>query len=365
MKTVCHLTSVHQPNDVRIFHKECSSLAKSGFNVFIVATNCVSEIKNGVNIAGVNTIYGNRFSRIFFTSRKVYKKGLSINAAIYHIHDPELLPFALKLKRKGKKVIYDVHEDVPKQIMSKYWINKFFRTFLSVTFRWYEDYVAKRLDHIITATPYIRNRFIQLNTNCTDINNFPLLSEVLTDSDWATKKNEICYTGGISAIRGIDILIDALDTVEGVRLNLAGSYSEDSYRETLKTKASWNRVNEYGFVDRKEVASIMGKSKAGVVTFLPEPNHINAQPNKLFEYMSAGIPVIASDFPLWKEIIKTTDCGICVDPESATEIANAIRQLTTCNDRAKQMGDNGRKAVQSKYNWSIEEKKLIAIYNSL
>ena len=76
----------------------------------------------------------------------------------------------------------------------------------------------------------------------------------------------------------------------------------------------------------------------------------------MFEYMSSGVPVIASNFPLWREIIEGNNCGICVDPLNPTAIATAIDTLAKDPDRARQMGRNGQKAVLEKFNWSAEEK---------
>jgi glycosyltransferase involved in cell wall biosynthesis len=127
----------------------------------------------------------------------------------------------------------------------------------------------------------------------------------------------------------------------------------------------WQAVNEQGFVDRAGVRQVLGRSVAGLVTFHSLPNHIDAQPNKMFEYMSAGIPVIASDFPLWREIVLGNECGLCVDPMDAAAIAKAIDYLVQHPDEARQMGENGRRAVLERYNWSVEEAKLLGFYNQI
>ncbi|MNR34850.1 GDP-mannose-dependent alpha-(1-6)-phosphatidylinositol monomannoside mannosyltransferase [compost metagenome] len=124
-------------------------------------------------------------------------------------------------------------------------------------------------------------------------------------------------------------------------------------------------VDDHGFVGRGEVREIMSRSVAGVVTFLPAPNHIDAQPNKMFEYMSAGIPVIGSNFPLWKTIIEGNQCGVCVDPADPVEIAAAIDHLFIHQSEAREMGVRGRIAVLEKYNWDSEGAKLIALYQEI
>lgn len=360
------MTSAHPADDVRIFHKECVTLAKAGFQVYLVAANAQEEVVNGVQIVSANVAHSGRLSRMLNTTKAVYEKAIALDADIYHFHDPELLRFALRLKRKGKKVIYDAHEDVPKQIMGKFWINKYIRKSTSKSFEIFENFVVKKLDYVLSATPFIRDRFSEINKNSVDINNFPLLSELQEESDWNSKKDEICYIGGISQIRGIEELVHAMDYVEGVKLNIAGKFSQASFEQRVKSTSAWKeKVIEFGFVSRKETAQIMANSKIGMVTFLPLPNHVDAQPNKMFEYMSAGIPVIGSRFPLWEEILIKNDCGICVDPENSVEIAEAIKFLLNNPDKSKQMGKNGRKNILEKYNWEAEGKKLISIYQKL
>ena len=362
---ICHFSSAHPSSDIRIFHKQCSSLSKEGFTVYLVVANEENKIVNGVNIINVESINKSRFTRFLKTSKNVYSKAISIDADIYHFHDPELLLYALKLKRKGKIVIYDVHEDVPKTILAKFWINKYLRNFVSILFKKFENYIAKRLDYIITATPHIRDRFLKVNPNTIDINNFPLLSELASPVNWSDKSNEVCYIGALTQIRGLETLIESVSKTINVRLNLAGQFDQNSFEENLKLKKDWDIVNNYGYINRKETIQIMSKSKVGMVTFFPVPNHIDSQPNKMFEYMSAGIPVIGSFFPLWKEILEVNECGICVNPEDSDDISKAIKYLIENEDTAEQMGKNGREAVLEKYNWGIEEKKLINIYKLL
>jgi glycosyltransferase involved in cell wall biosynthesis len=81
--------------------------------------------------------------------------------------------------------------------------------------------------------------------------------------------------------------------------------------------------------------------------------------------MSAGVPVIASDFPLWREILLPRDCGICVDPEDPAAIAQAIDDLVSNPERAAEMGRNGQAAVRDEYNWANEEGKLLRLYEDM
>jgi len=360
---ICHITSAHPWNDVRIFHKECKSLANNGFDLTLLSLKGESQLIDEVNICGLNINNFSRTSRFTKAPSIILKKALEINAEIYHIHDPELLRIVFKLKSAGKKVVYDAHEDLPRQIMSKPYIPAFARRLIAAIIEYYENKKARLCDGIVTATPFINERFIKINPKSVNINNYPLNSEIeFTDSD-QIKDNTVCYIGNISEIRGIPQLIEAMSYTD-VKLNMAGDLSSE-LKNKFEKISGWEKVNVLGFIDREKALHIKKKAIAGIVTFLPVPNHVNAQPNKIFEYMASGLPVIGSDFPLWKEIIEKGNCGICVNPAAPKEIAEAINYLKNNPEKAQQMGENGKKAVVEKFNWKHEEALLIDFYHNL
>jgi glycosyltransferase involved in cell wall biosynthesis len=362
---VVHLTSVHPRYDTRIFIKMCKSLALSTYNVsLVVADGKGDEVKDGVSIFDVGATTGGRLSRMTKTTFRVFEKAKELDGDIYHVHDSELIPAGLKLKKLGKKVIFDAHEDLPKQILSKPYLNKISKIILSKIFKWYEYWSLPKFDYLIAATPFIRDKLLKINPNTVNINNFPLLNE-LKISSWTHKENEVAYIGGISEIRGIKEVILALSFTQNVRLNLAGSFSERIFEEKIKKYENWSKVNRLGFLNRQQVSEVLTKSRVGIVTLHPVTNYITGLPVKMFEYMSAGLPVIASNFSLWREIIERNQCGICVDPLNPNAIGDAIQYLIDNRQKAEQMGKNGRKAVEQKYNWTMEEKKLLKIYKDL
>jgi glycosyltransferase involved in cell wall biosynthesis len=361
---ICHLTSVHPATDIRIFHKECVSLAKAGHEVKLVALNAEPCIVEGVTIIGPNMPPSNRMKRFFTGSRLVCKEALKTGADVYHFHDPELMFRVLRLKKKGKKVIYDVHEDLPRQIATKHWIPGFLKGIVSRLVEYAEDNCARKFDAIVTATPHLRQRFGKYNTRTVAVCNFPEPADFPEQTNREENSSAICYAGGLFRSRGITELMMAAH-LAGVPLHLAGRFSPGTYQAELMHLPAWENVTFHGFLDREGISSLLRESTMGALTLLPHESYRNSFPIKLFEYMAAGVPVIASDFPLWKEIIEGNHCGICVDPLDIPAIAEAITTLASDRRLATEMGRNGRKAVVEKYNWKSQEAVLLGLYESL
>ena len=367
--SVAIATNVHTRNDVRIVIKQARALRDAGHCVTLVIADGLGDAQaDGIDTVDVGRADG-RLYRALVRGPQVMLRAVRSGANAVHFHDPELLPIAALVSLFTKtKFIYDVHEDVPRQLLSKSYLPSWARPVVSRIAEMTERLLAPRMDAIVTVTPTIHARFAHFHRRVVTVANYPILEEFHSASRSTRDRDpaSICYVGGIAPIRGIHQLVDAMERVKtDVRLKLAGRLGDGALRTALTSQTGWTAVDELGFLDRDGVARAFSAATAGVVTFLPEPNHVAAQPNKLFEYMSAGIPVIASNFPLWREIVEGADCGICVDPTDPSAIAAAIDFLVENPDRAQEMGRNGRAAVEREYNWEREADKLLDLYREL
>lgn len=362
---VCLLTTVHPPTDIRVFHKEAVSLAKAGYSVTLIATEAVPGIHEGVILVPLPKPF-NRFTRMTLGSFRGLVAALRSMSRIIHIQDPELIFAALVMKILGRMVIYDVHEDFAQATLARHWVPTPFRRLLGVTGQLAERISAFFFDAIIAATPTIANRF-RSHPRIVTVCNYPLLDEIQPVTGETTMDAVIC-AGVISENRGALVMLEAirkLNETRKVRLLLAGKFSPENFKSTLEKHSGWKHVEYLGFLDRPGLASALQRASAGLVILNPEERFKVALPTKMFEYMAAGIPVIASDFPLWRNIVDESHCGILTEPTNPHAVAETIEKVLSNPKEAKAMGKRGREAFTSKYNWSSQEIILLNLYRDL
>ena len=289
---------------------------------------------------------------------------------MYHFHDPELLLAALLLSLRGKKVVRDVREDLPRQMLDKHYLPLWIRTVLGGLMERFENFSARRLSAIVAATPVIAARFEGANSRTVLVRNFPALSDVPHERlpPWEYRSNSVAYVGAITAARGLRELVAAMslwDRRPDVRLKLAGEFSPPGLLDEVKTHPGWQRVDYLGRLERKQVFEVLLQVRIGVMVLHLTP-HIRASwPVKLFEYMLAGLPVVASGISLCQQVIKNTGCGIIVSSEAPREIAEALEYLLANPGEAEAMGQRGRHMIEELYNWQSEERKLVELYRDM
>ncbi len=369
-KKVCILTSAHYVFDTRIFHKQAKTLAKEGYAVTLIARNEKNEIVNLVKIVALPKAK-NRIHRIFWLVPKAFRLALKQKADIYHFHDPELLPIGVFLKLlTGKRVIYDVHEDYNKQILSKPYFPKITRKGVAFLVKMVEYCSCKFFDGIVTATDDISKNFLY-HKNVVNVRNFPIISYFFDiKKNYKSEKDvfNLVYIGNLDEIRGIVHMVQALEFINSsrkVKLTLCGNFLQEEYEAKVRNLKGFEKVNYCSFIEHEKIPELLKGSDVGIVCLHPIANYLTALPIKMFEYMAASLPVIASNFPLWKEIVEVNRCGICVDPLNIEKIAKAIEYFIEQPELIKEMGENGRRMVLEKHNWEKESKKLLKLYKEI
>lgn len=312
----------------------------------------------------------NRWSRLVRTSVQVYAAARAERGELFHFHDPELLGVGLLLRWRGFQVIYDVHEDVPATMAYKYYIPAFLRPLCARVLDGVEKSAARRFSAVVVATPAIGDRFASVARRVVLVQNFPRREELadLGGVPYRLRQPQVAYLGVISEARGILQMVRAMGLLSqslGARLQLAGAFSPASLRARASREAGWDTVDELGVLSRADVGRLLGSAKVGLVLLHPERNYLVAYATKMFEYMAAGIPVIASDFPLWRRIVTQAGCGLLVDPLDPHQIKEAITYLLEHSEEAEAMGERGRQAIRDSFNWETEASKLIELYDSL
>lgn len=368
-KKIAHLSSVHSRYDTRIFFKMCQSLTKYNYDIFfIVADGKGDEVKDKVSIKDVGVAKLGRLGRMTNTVKRVFEKGKELDCDLYHLHDPELIPIGLKLKKLGKKVIFDVHENIALQIINKDFIPKIFRSLVSKIYRKYEISSLKKFDALILAENSYLDYYSHLNKKVEVILNMPDLTLLKNFKNFTRKKNEIFYIGSISNKRGFDVTIDALKILKKnfpeIVVHFVGPHQNNSINSKNLKEIDKN-LKFYGTLPLNKGLEYSKNAKVGLSILKPIPNYITSYSTKIFEYMAIGLPVVTSNFKLYKEIVEKYDCGFCVDPFDSHELAKIIELIFSNPLKVKQMGMNGAKIVEEKFNWEIERKKLIEFYKCL
>jgi glycosyltransferase involved in cell wall biosynthesis len=363
---VVHVTTVHARDDIRIFRKECVSLARAGHRVVqIVGDGRGDAVVDGVQILDIGAAPAGRMARMRRQPARALEAIEALRPSLVHLHDPELLPIGARLAAQGCPVVYDAHEDVPRQILTKQWIPRLLRPLVAALFEAYEDRRVRQLAAVVAATPHIAARFARIAPRAVVVANYPLVDELAPDPCPPPRERSVCYVGGLMRTRGAFEMVRAVALLPGVALHLAGSFEDATLEAALRAEPGWRQVVWHGHLDRSRVRALLARCGAGLVTLLPLPSYRDALPIKLFEYMSAALPVVASDFPLWRGIVAGSGCGLCVDPASPASIAAGLETILDDAERATAMGRAGRQAVLSEYQWSTQQARLLDLYAEL
>ncbi len=366
---ICHITTVHTSRyDDRIFEKECVSLAAAGFETcLIVNDDLPDETISGVRIISLRTKAKRRTDRITRIAGLALEKALEVDAEIYQLHDPELLRIGKKLRKAGKKVIFDSHEFTAEQILTKKYLPGFVRGTLSRIYRKYESNCLRQMSGIIVPCTFEgKDYFAEIDRPKVLIDNRPVLTKYRESfRETENREDSACYIGSITEARGAVQMVKAAG-IAGRKLVLIGSMPEE-LREQLEAMPECAHVEYRGEMKHEEAMRTASRSKVGLALLHNEGQYakIDNLPVKLYEYMMMGLPTVISDFPYYKKVLQKYLFGIAVDPLNEEEIAAAINRIIEDKELQDSMAKAGREAILKEMNWEKEAEKLIQFYRDL
>ncbi len=369
---ICHFTTVQRPNDVRMYHRECVSLAKAGFEVHLVVPNETSQVRDSVRIHGIRKP-SCRFTRILFLPLVAMKAALKTRAHIYHFHDPELLLVGFLMRWVlGRKVVFDMRESTARQIMGKEWLPAWSRRFISWGYRIIESICRRGLSVVVA-----NDRSVAENEPCYLVRNFPEIDEQFMASvvpmKERMKKPTLIYVGGVWEGRGALIYLELCKRLvqrgRDIRLVIIGPH-EESFGERLRAFVDTHKLHQHvtitGYVDYKKAMELMASSVIGLAILQPIPNYTFCLAGKITEYMMCGTPVLCSHFNHWRfPYVETERTGRTVDPGDMDEIVTVCESMLDKPQELEAMGERGMEAVRRRYNWTIEFQELLRCYNDL
>lgn len=368
MTKICHISTAHYSNDDRIFYKECISLEQLGYEVFFIVKSPENEIIQNIRLIAIPE-YNNRISRILLGPIKAWQIAKKIDAEIYHFHDPELIPVGFKLKALGKKVIFDVHEIVYYQLENKKWLGPLVKLVQKI-YLLFERRAVKKFNGIISAADsiqeYFSERYPSFSGKFELIRNYSILSLIdsVKPAYIGGDEKKLIYLGGLSRIRGIKEIIQALAFMDSPPVFiLFGLWEEETYKNECMSMQGWKQVRYMGFKKLEEIYPYLKSSDLTIAMLYPRKNYLTSLPVKAFEYMAMCKPMILSDFPYWKETFG--NCAIFVNPLNPNDIAEKIAILLNDEPLRKKLGENGRKAVEERFSWEAEAVKLADFYANI
>lgn len=346
----------------------CRTLAKQ-YDVTLIAIHPKAELKEGIRILPFKRYHKRKF-RIAFGWLIMFFKAIRANARIYHLHDPELIPCGLLLKLAGKKVILDIHENIAEDIFDKPWIRR--QKMAYRIFSFFER-LACRYFSILLAEVSYEKRYSRLNAHYTSVQNFcdTGFFEPMAKTTYAHGLN-LYYIGIILENRGIMQIAEAIKLLadEGytAHFHCVGELYSDLERK-LKALPYYESISGqlhfYGRMPLEKGYAMANQMDMGLCIIWPMKNSRESYPTKLFEYMCCGLPIITSDFDLYRKAVEGNNCGICVDPLKASELKNAVLSIHRDVKKSELMAENGKKAVREKYDWKSQIPILSKVYEDL
>lgn len=368
---VCVITTVHPPFDPRVFERCAASLVRAGYAVTLVAPHDRTEERDGVRIIGIQRCQS-RLVRALVGGARAYRIAHRTRAGLYHFHDPEFMPFGLLLRCTTRRpIIYDVHEDYPQHMLTKFRLPAILRRAASWGVLALERLCARRLSCVITATPALTERFVQMRARRAEtVLNLPSAGflDALSDGGLPSPV-DVIHIGSLAAPRLgflLDVAVEVCRARPGTTWRIIGFDGRFLGRATemVREHGLTETVELVGKVSHEEIGRHLRVATVGVNHHPAERRFQVAIPVKVLEYMAAGLPVVSSEMPLLRELAGDEAIRY-VDPADRAAFVRAVLDVLSDPELSARLGEAAQRLSRERLNWACEEPKLLRIYEEL
>jgi len=363
--TICHLTTGHSADDVRIFYKECLSLSVvNNYRVIICAPGTIPTGSNVIHYK-ISKPPSSRLIR-FINSQLIFIKLIfKIRADVWHIHDPELLPVAVLLTYLKRRVIWDSHEDYYSQFQSKINYRRYIPIYIRPIVRRTVTFLLSQIDQkafgIVGPSASIIEKY--QNPNATLIGNGALLNDF---SSCAPKfeNNIVLFTGQLDSSHCYREIVDAIANIPKLKLVVAtrifNKKEIDYSSQILK-----HRFQYLGWLGRENLSGVISNSSIGLVTYSFNLNHQDNQPNKFYEFCAAGLPILATPTLFNNNLVENSNGGILSSGYDSKSIELALLKLISSESDWHNYSESGRDWAKKNGDWAVSESSLLKLYSKI
>lgn len=360
---------MHDWNDDRIFERAAVGLASLGHEVYYVVPADKDFIDSGVHIKSIPK--RSRIGKHIFGPRDAYNRMKTIEADIYHFHNPNMMWLMKKWAKKGHRVFIDIHENYEARV-EKLPIPKIFKSKAINFYRKIENNFCSFYSGVTVVTESMKNKISPSGTPILVVDNVPYLSRLkqIKLSESKHTRPTIITSGSHSSARNCMKAVEALpyivEKIPDIQMLFVGRFQPESFEQELHKRAHELGVSEHlkteGMLPWLENFERISRAHIGCVFYEDNLNNRFTLPNRLYEYMYCGLAVLGEDFPEVSAKLNKSKSGVTVNSSDPLSIANGAISILKSQEHLNTFGLNAKMAVEESFNFENALLELNKFY---